>query len=214
MNQRLTWSRATICARNVPNGDRRRSCRRGCSKHCELVDRFSHSFRNAEHCRHELLVDVAYTLVLDVVSRRVGTVEDAPFFSWQIERVSQRLKHDEPFRRSIPVPSKRCKRESMRGVVDQIESDEVSASVSRAMPESTRPVNSDWALGSALSWPIATRLSRGREVIDIPNQRQRFSAENIFHERVLLLTAVAKLLRSVERGVNSPADSGFNGTER
>ncbi|HEX3579621.1 MAG TPA: hypothetical protein VHY33_13740 [Thermoanaerobaculia bacterium] len=42
------------------------------------IEAFRDLMRNANDCRDELLIDVRDALVLDVVSLRVGKVEDAP----------------------------------------------------------------------------------------------------------------------------------------
>src|SRR3546814_2091082 len=80
----------------------------------------------------------------------------------------------------------------------------LSASARRTCPERTRPSNSACAGGSALSWPMRTRLSSGGNGILVPDQGDGVSGQQFSQEGIALLQPLVELGRRIQRGTPRP----------
>ena len=99
------------------------------ARRTESREALRHLVRNTDDRRDELFIDVGNALVLDVVSFRVGSVEDAPLLVRKVQGVRKRLEDEISVFGPIAMPPQSRQRERMRGVVSQIE-----AAVDRQRP--------------------------------------------------------------------------------
>src|SRR3954469_15104052 len=89
-----------------------------------------------------------------------------------------------------------------------------SASLIRAAPERSSPSISTCAAGSALSWPIRTRLSRWGNDIEFSSEHDMRAVEDPGQEWMTRATAAAELVARVQRGADTATELALGVLQR